>query len=80
MGGTDSGGIYVLLWWAGLCSLPVVSLRQTMVGVLAVMETSFKRTVPGLLYSVPLIPLQATVDPRLCWRLLDTDRQVWISI
>ena len=44
MGGPDSGGIYVLLWWAGLCSLPVVSLRQTMVGVLAVMETSFKRT------------------------------------
>ena len=33
-----------MLWWAGLCSLPVVSLGQTMVGVLAVMETFFKRT------------------------------------
>ena len=27
---------------------------------------------PGLLYSLPLTPQQATTDPRLCWRLLDT--------
>ena len=46
MGGTGCGGIYVLLWWAELCPPPrlVVSLRQTMVGVLAVMDSSFKRT------------------------------------
>ena len=35
---------------------------------------------PGLLYSAPLTPLQATADPHLCWRLLDTRRQVWLSL
>ena len=33
-----------------------------------------------LFYSVPLTPQQATVDPCLCWRLLDTHRQVWLSL
>ena len=51
-----------------------------------VMETSFKRTyvsklwLPGQLYSVPLTPCQATVDPHLCQRLLDTHRQVWVTL
>ena len=35
---------------------------------------------PGLLYSVPLTPQQATVHPHLHWRLLDTHRQVWLSL
>ena len=35
---------------------------------------------PQLLYSVPLTPRQATVDPQLCRRLLDTHRQVWLSL
>ena len=35
---------------------------------------------PGLLYSVPLILKPGTVDPRLCWRLLDTHRQIWLSL
>ena len=35
---------------------------------------------PGLLYSVPLTPQQATVNPHLHWRLLDTHRQVWLSL
>ena len=35
---------------------------------------------PGLWYSVPLTPQQATVDPCLCQRLLDTHRQVWLSL
>ena len=35
---------------------------------------------PRLLYSVPLTPQQTTVDPRLHWRLLDTHRQVWLSL
>ena len=35
---------------------------------------------PGLLYSVPLTSWQTTVDPCLCWRLLDTHRQVWLSL
>ena len=57
-----------------------------MVGVMAVMVTFFKSTyvsmlqLPGLLYSVPLTPQQATVNPHLHWRLLDTHRQVWLSL
>ena len=34
----------------------------------------------ALLYSVPLTLKQATVDPHLCWKLLDTHRQVWLSL
>ena len=50
------------------------------------MAISFQRTsasmlpLPGLLYSVPLTPQQATVDPCLCWSLLDTHRQVWLFL
>ena len=50
------------------------------------MATSFKRTyvsmlqLPGLLYSVPLTPTEATVISHLCQRLLDTHRQVWLSL
>ena len=57
-----------------------------MVGVMVVMATSFKRTyvsmllLPGLLESVPLTLQQATVDPCLRWRLLDSYRQVWLSL
>ena len=49
-----------------------------MVGIMVVMETSFKRTdaipvwFPVLLYLVPLNPQQATVDPYFLLRLLDT--------
>ena len=35
---------------------------------------------PPLLYSVPLTPWQASLNLRLCWRLLDTHRQVWVSL
>ena len=35
---------------------------------------------PGLLYSVPLTPWQAIVNPYLCQRFLDTHRQVWVSL
>ena len=54
--------------------------------MVGVMETFFKRTyasmlqLPGLLQSVPLTPRQATADPRLHWRFLDTHRQVWLSL
>jgi len=34
----------------------------------------------GLLYSVPLNPRQANVNPCLHWRLLDTHRQVCLSL
>ena len=65
----------------GLCSLP--GLRPNYCLVMAI---SFQRTsasmlpLPGLLYSVPLTPQQATVDPCLCWSLLDTHRQVWLFL
>ena len=58
----------------------------SLVGVMVVMATSFRRTYaslpqfPGLLYSIPLTPRLATVDPSLRQRLLDTHRQVWLSL
>ena len=33
-----------------------------------------------LLCSVPLTLQQATTNPHCCWRLLDTHRQVWVSL
>ena len=50
------------------------------------MVTSFARTyasmlrLPGPSCSIPLTLQQATVSARLCWRLLDTHRQVWLSL
>ena len=40
-----------------------------------IMVTSFRRS-----QSVPPTLYQATADPRLHWRLLDTHRQVWVSL
>ena len=34
----------------------------------------------ALLHSVPPTLKQATADPHLCWRLLDTHRQVWLNL
>ena len=34
----------------------------------------------ALLYSGPPTIQQATTDPHLCWRFLDTHRQVWVSL
>ena len=34
----------------------------------------------ALLHSVPLTLQQATANPHLHWRLLDTHRQVWVSL
>ena len=44
-----------------------------MVEVMKIMRTSFKRSVPQTLQ-------QATTDSCLHWRLLDTHRQVWVSL
>ena len=41
---------------------------------------SFKRSHDALLHSVPPALQQATANPRLHWRLLDTHRQVWVSL
>ena len=59
------------------CSLP---WDQMLVGVMAVIATSFKRAMPGLLHSMPMTQQKATLDPRLHWRCLDTHRQVWLSL
>ena len=46
-----------------------------MVEIMRIMVTSFRRS-----QSVPPTLYQATADPRLHWRLLDTHRQVWVSL
>ena len=51
-----------------------------MVEVVRIMVTSFKRSHGALLHSVPLTLQQATTDPCLHQRLLDTHRQVWVSL
>ena len=52
---------------------------QTMVEVMKIMATSFKRSHDALLHSVPPTLQQATADPRLHQRLLDTHGHVWVS-
>ena len=39
-----------------------------------------KGLMPALLYSVPVTLQQAIVNPCFRWRLLDTHRQVWVSL
>ena len=51
-----------------------------MVAVMTVMATPSKGLMPALLYLVPLTPQQATIDPRLRWRLLGSHWQVWLSL
>ena len=53
---------------------------QTMVEVMKIMVTSSKGPMYRLLRSVLPTLQQATADPRLCWRLLDIHRQVWVSL
>ena len=50
---------------------------KTVVGVIAI---SFKELMPSLLYSVPLTPWQASVDPCHHWRLLHTHRQATLNL
>ena len=45
-----------------------------------IMVTSLKSPMHTLLHSVPQSLQQATADPCLCWRLLDTHRQVLVSL
>ena len=49
-----------------------------MVEVMKVMATVFKRS-HALLHIVPPPLQQATTNPRLQWRLLDTHGHVWVS-
>ena len=52
---------------------------QTMVEVIKIMVTSFKRS-HALLHTVPPTLQQAIVNTRLRWRLLDIHGQFWISL
>ena len=51
-----------------------------MVEVMKIMVTSFKRSHDALLHSVSPTLQQATADPHLRRRLLDTHRQGWVSL
>ena len=52
----------------------------TMVEVMKIMATSFKRShACTAALSAPALQ-QATADPRLHWRCLDTHRQAWVSL
>ena len=65
--------------WSCVPSL-LLTWGQTMVEVMKIMATSFKRSHDALLHSLPPTLQQATSDPRLRWRLLDTPGQVWVSL
>ena len=53
---------------------------QTMVEVMKIMATSFKRShACTAALSAPTLQ-QATTNPRLCWRPVDAHGQVWISL
>ena len=70
---------FSVVGWSCVPSL-LFTWLQTMVEVMKIMVTSFKRSHDALLHSVSPTLQQATTDPRLCWRLLDTHRQVCVSL
>ena len=51
-----------------------------MVKVMKTMATSFKRSHSCTAALSALHLQQTTADPHLCWRLLDTHGQVWVSL
>ena len=51
-----------------------------MVEVMKIMGTSFKRSHACTANSVPQTLQQAAAHLHLHWRLLDTHRQVWVSL
>ena len=53
---------------------------QTMVEVVKRMVTSFKRSHACTATLAAPNPAAGHTDPWLCWRLLDTHRQVWVSL
>ena len=63
----------IFCWWVGLCSLLVIYLGPNYGG-------GNENNGDLLLHSVPPTLQQATANPHLCRRLLDTCRQVWISL
>ena len=71
-------GLYSL--WDHKESDMTFTFFQTIVEVMKIMVIHSKDPMHVLLHSVPPILQQATTDPHLCWRLLDTHRQVWVSL
>ena len=65
--------------WGCVPSL-LFTLGQTMVEVMKIMATSFKSLLHVLLHSVSPALQQASIDPSLHLRLLDTHGQVWVSL
>ena len=62
------------------CVPSLLYTGQTMVEIMKIMVTSFKRShACTATLSAPNLQ-QATTDPHLCWRCLDTHRQVWVSL
>ena len=95
MGETDCGENWVLFWWAmlgksliqfsvdGQCCVPSLffDLRSNYGGVNAY-NGNLLQKVPWTHCHIqcPQTLQQATTDPCLCQRLLDTHRQVWVSL
>ena len=60
--------------WSCVPSL-LFTWGQTIVEVMKIMAISFKRS-----HAYPATLQQATTDPHLHWRLLDTHRPFWVSL
>ena len=70
----------IFCWWVELFSLPAPYLGPNYGGGKKTMVTSGKTSQAcTAALSAPALQ-QATTNPRLCWRLLDTPRQVWVSL
>ena len=65
--------------WSCVLSL-LFTWGQTMVEVMKLMAPRSKGPMHALRQAVPPALQQATANPRLHWRLLDTQGQIWISI
>ena len=65
--------------WGCIPSL-LFTWGQTLVEVMKIIATSFQRShACTAILSAPTL-LQDTADPCLCWRLLNTHGQVWVSL
>ena len=53
---------------------------QTMVEIMKIMMTSFKKSHAYTATLSAPNPAAGDIDPRLCWRLLDTQGKVWVSL
>ena len=88
MGGTDWGYPGMALMGRAMLCKSLIQFSADGWGCVSSLQFGFlqkdlcqrKLQLPGLLYSMPPAPWQATLNPHLCQRLLDTHRQVWLSI